>query len=230
MQRVLCVIPARGGSKGVPGKNIRPLAGRPLLEWTVERALNSGVPMRVVVSTDSVDIADVARRAGAEVPFLRPSAISHDTSATEEAVVHALDMLRNEGFDAELVLLLQVTSPIRREDTIRRAFELREREDADTVVGVVRQPIFMWRRSKEGGVPLYDVEHRPMRQDTPEDARQYYENGSLYLTRTAIYRRFANRIGGRVALLELSSPEAIDIDDERDFIRAEQAMEEMLEK
>ena len=79
-------------------------------------------------------------------------------------------------------------------------------------------------------MPLYDVEHRPMRQDTPEDARQYYENGSLYLTRTAIYRRFANRIGGRVALLELSSPEAIDIDDERDFIRAEQAMEEMLEK
>jgi N-acylneuraminate cytidylyltransferase len=134
---ILCVIPVRGGSKGVPGKNLRPVAGRPLVTWSITHAIGSTTPMRVIVSTDSEDIATVARAAGAEVPFLRPAELATDTAATEPTILHAIKWVRDEGWEPDLVILLQATSPIRRTDSIDRAIDQLLAEDADSLVGVV---------------------------------------------------------------------------------------------
>ena len=115
---VLAVITARGGSKGVPGKNLRPLAGKPLLSWTVEAALCAKCVTRTIVSTDAPEIADVAVKAGAEAPFLRPAELASDTASSADVVVHALEQC--PGYD--YVLLLQPTSPLRTADDIDAAF------------------------------------------------------------------------------------------------------------
>ena len=111
MNHVLGLVPARGGSKGVPGKNIRPLAGRTLLEYTSSAALESGVIDRLVLSTDSPEIVDVGRRARLEVPFLRPAALAADDSPMLPVVRHALDALSADGWTADIIVILQPTSP-----------------------------------------------------------------------------------------------------------------------
>ena len=116
-------MPARGGSKGVPGKNTRLLAGRPLLEYTARAALASGVLHRVVLSTDSVEIADCGRRAGLEVPFMRPPALAGDDTPMLPVVEHALDELRRQGWEPATVVLLQPTSPLRTPEHIRAISE-----------------------------------------------------------------------------------------------------------
>ena len=120
---ILAIIPARGGSKGIPRKNLQPLAGKPLLAYTIEHARATPAVTRVVVSTDDVEIASVAQQYGAEVIW-RPAEISGDTATSEAALLHALDHLRdNEGYEPDLVVFLQATSPLRRSDDIQRAVE-----------------------------------------------------------------------------------------------------------
>ena len=122
--RILCVVPARGGSKGVPGKNLREVAGKPLLVWTVEQARAARPALDVVVSTDDEQIAEVARAAGAAVPFLRPPELARDTTPTEPVVRHALEAARAAGAAPDAVMLLQATSPVRLPGTIDRAVRL----------------------------------------------------------------------------------------------------------
>src|SRR4051812_41980936 len=137
MGLVLGLVPARGGSKGVPGKNIRPLAGRPLLEYTARVAQASGVIDRLVLSTDSSDIGDVGRRAGLEVPFLRPAALAADDTPMLPVVRHALDALAERGWTPEILVILQPTSPLRRAEHIRDAVTMLREREADSVVSVV---------------------------------------------------------------------------------------------
>ena len=120
---VLAVIPARGGSKGIPRKNLREVAGKPLIVWTIEQALAARPTMDVVVSTDDAEIAEVARAAGARVPFLRPAELAQDTTATEPVVLHALAQARAEGSHPQAVMLLQATSPVRLPGTLTRALD-----------------------------------------------------------------------------------------------------------
>jgi len=217
---ILCVIPARGGSKGVPRKNLRPVAGRPLIEWTIGQALASRHDLDVVVSTDDDEIADVARRAGAQVPFRRPAHLAADTTATEPVVRHAIDEMSARGRRPDAVLLLQATSPIRLPGTIDRAVDEFLASDADSMVGVVPQAPFLW---WAGDPPRadYDVEHRPRRQDLTADTLRYRETGSLYLTRTGVYETRDNRLGGRVVLFVMDEVEGIDIDSEVDLTVAD---------
>ena len=218
--KYLCLIPARGGSKGVPGKNLRLLGGKPLIAWTIEQALSTVTEMRVVVSTDSTDIAEVAREVGADVPFLRPANLADDTSTTESAVLHAIGALARDGFHPDAVILLQATSPIRHRDTISRAIQHFESTDSDSLIGVVRQAPFLW---KVGTVPQasYDIAHRPRRQDLTNTTSFFRETGSLYITKTEIYLQQKNRIGGSVSLFEMDEEEGIDIDTALDFHLAE---------
>jgi CMP-N-acetylneuraminic acid synthetase len=134
---VIGVITARGGSKSIPGKNIAPLAGKPLIAWTIETALQSPVLDRLIVSTDDEDIASVARQWGAEVPFLRPSELAQDQTAHLPVMVHAVEFLEKDmGSRPQYVLLLQPTSPFRTVDDIHNAIELAYEKDADSVISI----------------------------------------------------------------------------------------------
>ncbi len=217
---ILCVIPVRGGSKGVPGKNLRPVAGKPLVSWSIAHAVGSTTPMRVIVSTDSEEIAMVAREAGAEVPFLRPAELATDTAPTEPTVIHAIEWVRNEGWEPDLVVLLQATSPIRSEHSIDRAIAQLRAEDADSLVGVVPSSPFLW-HSGQPPVADYPVDARPRRQDMTEAMIPLRETGSLYVTRTRIYDEQSNRLGGTVSLFVMDEREGLDIDTHVDLVIAD---------
>ena len=121
MSRVLALVPARGGSKGIPDKNIRPLAGRTLLEYAARVSEESGVVDRIILSTDSERIAEEGRRVGLEVPFLRPSELAQDDTPMLPVIEHAVDFVAREGWDPEIIVLLQPTSPLRTPAHIRTA-------------------------------------------------------------------------------------------------------------
>lgn len=219
-ERILCVVPARGGSKGVPRKNLRTVAGRPLIWWTIQQALACRPAMDVVVSTEDEEIAGVARDAGAEVPFLRPHELAQDTTATEPVVRHTMQQMESLGRRPDAVMLLQATSPIRLPGTLDRAVAEFVASGADSMVGVVPQAPFLWWAGDppRADYPVYD---RPRRQDLTLETFRYRETGSLYLTRTEIYEQHDNRLGGHVALFVMDEIEGIDIDSEVDLTIAD---------
>lgn len=225
MTRTLCLIPARGGSKGIPRKNLRLVGGKPLIVWTVEQALAviSTGPLDVVVSTDDDEIAKVASDAGAEVPFLRPPELAQDTTPTEPVVVHAIEQLTALGRRPDVVMLLQPTSPLRHSGTLSRALEEFEASGLDSSVGVVPQAPFLW---WAGDPPTadYDVAQRPRRQDLTPETLRYRETGSVYLTRTEVYLEQGNRLAGRIGLFVMDEVEGVDIDTATDLAFAEQQL------
>lgn len=220
---ILCVIPVRGGSKGVPRKNARMLAGKPLVVWTIEQALAAHPRMEVLVSTDDEELAQIARNAGAEVPFLRPAELAQDETATEPVVVHAIKHQIGKGTFPKAVMLLQATSPVRLPGTLDRAIEQFESSGVDSLVGVVPQTPFLWRAGTENAspTPSYVVESRPRRQDLSASDYFYRETGSLYLSSTDLYLEKNNRIGGKVGLFVMDDVEGNDIDHEHDFVATE---------
>lgn len=208
----LAVIPARGGSKGIPRKNLIDVAGKPLIVWTIEQAL--AVPgLRVTVSTEDAEIAEVSTAAGAEI-IRRPAELAQDETPTEPVVLHAIDTFAAQsGADPDAVMLLQATSPLRRPGTLQRALTQFEADGVDSLVGVVPCPPFLWSRSDDGAaVAHWDWERRLRRQDMPPGHLRYRETGSVYVTRTSIYRETANRLGGRMGLFVMAEEEGVDID------------------
>jgi len=219
----LCVIPARGGSKGVPRKNLRLVAGKPLIVWTIEQALAVRAPLVVVVSTDDEEIAAVAREAGARVPFLRPAELAQDTTATEPVVRHAIAEVTREGVAPDVVMLLQATSPVRLPGTLDRALAEFDATGVDSLVGVVPEPPFLW---WAGDPPRadYDIDNRPRRQDLTPDWLRFRETGSLYVTDRRVYDEHDNRLGGRIGLFVMDEVEGVDVDTELDLALAEQQL------
>ena len=139
MTNVLGLITARGGSKGIPRKNLQPLAGKPLIAWTIEAAKGSAEIERIVVSTDDHEIAEISRSWGAEVPFMRPPELAQDKSSHISAVLHTLEWMEsNEGSQPDYVLLLQPTSPLRTTEDINSAVGLAKQKHANSVVSVVQ--------------------------------------------------------------------------------------------
>ncbi|MGN8026982.1 acylneuraminate cytidylyltransferase family protein [Microbacterium sp. 22242] len=225
---ILCVIPVRGGSKGIPGKNARLVAGRPLVEWSIAQALAAGLD--VLVSTDDAGLAEIARAAGADVPFLRPAELAQDTTPTEPVILHAIRHRAAEGRRPDAVMLLQATSPVRLPGTIDRAVREFADTGVDSLVGVVPQTPFLWRLPETDGGdvrPQYDPAARPRRQDLHREDFFYRETGSLYLTRTEVYEQQDNRIGGRVGLFVMDEAEGVDIDTLVDLRIAESVLEDL---
>ncbi len=212
---IISIIPARGGSRGVPRKNVRRLAGRPLIAHTVASSLRAGQVNRTFVSTDDDEIAGVARRYGAEV-IRRPAALATDTAGSEDALVHALTFLEEtEGYRPGLVVFLQATSPLRRSDDIDNAIATLRDRGADSLFSACPSHGFYWqRRDRRLCSANYDYRNRPRRQDCPPE---YIENGSIYVTRAEILKREHNRLGGRIAVYEMGQLESFQIDTEADF-------------
>jgi CMP-N,N'-diacetyllegionaminic acid synthase len=225
----LAIIPARGGSKGVPGKNIRPIAGLPLIAWSIRQAKDVAAIRHVVVSTDSEEIAAVAREHGAEVPFLRPAHLAEDTTATEPVMRHALDWYTQNGADVSTVILLQPTSPLRLPGSLAGALAQFESEAADSLLGVCENHHFFWRNPAAPDA-LYDFRNRPRRQDIAADARWYRENGSIYVTGAEAFRASNNRLCGRIAMHTMKEEEGWEIDSLADFLVVEALMREFLQK
>lgn len=221
---VLTLIPARGGSKGLPGKNIRPFLGKPLISHSIDAARESGLAGRIVVSTDDPEIAAVALSCGAEVPFLRPSEIAGDASPVLAAALHALDWWTTQyGGDPRWLLLLQPTSPLRTAADILQAFEQLQSADADAVVSVTEaksHPHWVKTLDDRGFLkPFVQGQSSPARrQDLPP---AYALNGMLYLVRVAALREEGAFCPRRSLPLPVPASRAIDIDSEHDFLIAE---------
>lgn len=212
------IIPARGGSKGIPRKNLKLLEGKPLIVWSIEQVLATR-GLTPYVSTEDEEIADVARGAGAQV-IERPAELAGDATASEPVIEHAIEVITAEAARPDQVMFLQATSPLRLPGTLARCLDEFAVTGADSMVGVVPAEIFMWRRVPRVEA-LYPVDTRPRRQDLRPEQLRYRETGSLYLTRTEIYERHHNRLGGAIELFVMDPLEGIDIDAEHDFMLAE---------
>ncbi len=214
---VLGIIPARGGSKSIPNKNIVLLAGKPLISWTIQFAIQAQLLSRLVVSTDDAQIADIAQQAGAEI-IERPAELATDNAHTEPALLHALDYLEEkEGYVPDAVALLQCTSPMRGSEIIDAGIRKLAETGCDAVLTV--QPIQHWDKMGTIGPgdvwqPEYEYAGRKFTQEVVD---KYSENGALFVTRTAALRRYENRMGGDVRVIIMDPVQSIDIDSPADL-------------
>ncbi|QDV08652.1 CMP-N,N'-diacetyllegionaminic acid synthase [Planctomycetes bacterium Poly30] len=218
-RRVLGLIPARGGSKGLPHKNVLPLGGKPLLAWTVEAALACPAIDRVILSSDDEAIAAVAREYGCEVPFVRPANLATDTAGAIDVALHALDEV--PGFD--VLVLLQPTSPLRTAEDLARAAEVLDRSGAPSCVSVrpaMENPAWMFRLGGASElVPFVDPSQRPARRQDLDQA--YVLNGALYYATTEQLRSARSFVTERTVAYVMPSDRSIDIDTAADLARAE---------
>lgn len=207
----VAVIPARGGSKGLKEKNIYPVAGKPLLAWTILQASASTSVEKVFVTTDDKAIADVANAYGAEV-IVRPSELAGDKASSESAIMHALSVIEREyNMPLEMIVFLQATSPLRKPDDIDRAVALFCQEGADSLISVTRaDDLTLWEsRAGKWESVNFDYRNRGMRQDRPT---QFIENGSIYLFKPEILAAFGNRIGKKLSVYEMEFWQTWEID------------------
>lgn len=224
--RALGLIPARGGSKGLPGKNIRPLVGRSLIERAFESALASGVLDRIVISTDEESIASEARRIGLEVPFMRPAEFARDESPMLDVALHALRALSSGGYLPDMLVLLQPTSPLRTAEHIRRAVALVEGNDSVcTVVPVPKDlcPHYLMKIEDDGFLAYFmpDGPRFTRRQDVPQ---AYRRDGTLFVTRASVIREQRSFYGARCVPYVLSPGESMNIDTPDDWAEAERRL------
>ncbi len=215
---VLAIIPARGGSKGIPRKNIIGLAGKPLIVHTIDAAKKSGIFDKIVVSTDSKEIEKISKRYGVQV-IMRPGRLAKDTSPTEPVMLHALEWLRRtQGYRPGVIALLQPTSPLRNGFDISRAYEKFIKSGADSLLSVTPNRSFLWEEKRGALRPInYNYLRRPIRQ---EMKRQFRENGAIYLTKYKTFIRFKNRLGGMVSSYVMDEERSIDIDGYIDLLTA----------
>lgn len=219
----LAIIPARSGSKGLKDKNIRPLAGKPLMAYSIEAAIESGLFDRVFVSTDSEEYQRIAIACGATVPFLRPDELSGDTASSWDVVKQALEILEKQGEVYEEIALLQPTSPLRTKQDILDAHEVMVKNDALAVIGVCpmdHSPLWSNTLPEDGSMQGFirqDVLKMP-RQALP----QYYRiNGAMYFIKKECLNQIENLYENRCFAYRMPLERSVDIDTKTDFFLAE---------
>jgi CMP-N,N'-diacetyllegionaminic acid synthase len=222
---VLGLIPARGGSKGVPRKNIRLLCGKPLLQYTAESALAARHLARVILSSDDEEVAKVGERCGLQVPFLRPAHLAQDDTPMLPVIQHALNWFasRDERFAA--VCLLQPTNPLRRSEDIDGCIEMLQLEAADAVVTILPvpdeyNPHWVYFPQEDGSLQISTGESEPIpcRQSLPT---AYHREGSVYVTRSEVVTSGKSLYGNRVLGYLLDSNRSVNIDSLEDWQKAE---------
>jgi CMP-N,N'-diacetyllegionaminic acid synthase len=219
---IVCIIPARGGSKGLPGKNIKKLAGKPLIAYTIEHAQSSRYIDRVIVSTDDAAIAQVARESGAEVPFIRPDYLAGDAVGTIDVLLHAIDWVEKEGYSFDVLVQLLVTTPLRVSGDIDACIELLYKENGDNVFSVAeahRNPYFnMVEISSEGKVKLVKEGNFMSRQEAPP---VYDMNASIYVWHKEVLKQQKGLFLSNTRIYKMPRERSVDIDDALDFRIAE---------
>lgn len=215
----VAIIPARGGSKGIVKKNITDFLGNPLITYTIKQAINSEEIDDVYVSTDAEDIAMISREAGAQV-IERPDRLAGDKADTESALVHALQEIRDRGSNPETIVLLQCTSPLRREGDIDGAINLVSEEGFDSALSACKDHKFYWSFCGEKAEPInYNPQTRKRRQEL--ESERYQENGSIYVFRADILEEKGCRLGGEIGVYEMPKIMSDEIDTPEDLQRVE---------
>jgi len=222
MKKVLAFIPARGGSKGILGKNIVEVGGKPLIAWTIEAALKSAVCDRVIVSTDDSEIAAVAKKYGAEIPWLRPSKLAQDDSAIIDCMIYELDRLKSDqDYVPDFIMLLQATSPLRTFKDIKNAVHLQSEKSASSVLSVCEaptHPYLMKKVDQESNlssfmtVPM--LETKLYRQNLPT---VYVLNGAIYLLEVDMLLKERSLYGDRATAYIMPVHQSHDIDTHLDL-------------
>ena len=221
--KILALIPARRGSKRVPGKNIRLLGGKPLINWTINAANNIPEISDILVSTDDPLIEEVSKKAGAYIPWLRPKILATDTAKSVDVAIHALDLYESVHGLVDGLLLLQPTSPFRTKETIKESIRLFIENSGRTVISVSTcdsSPMWMFKINEKKLIPLINKCGLDMRSQDLEPT--YFINGSIYLITPNLLRANKSFFDPKAAPLIISSKvEAVDIDSEWDFKLAE---------
>lgn len=223
--RILAIIPARGGSKGVPGKNIKLLGGKPLLAYTSEIALQSKYLTEIMVSTDDEKIIEVAHNLNLKVPFIRPFELAQDYTPTIDVVIHALKWYENKNVFFDAVCLLQVTSPFRTIEFLEKAIEKFIGSGCDSLVSVQKvpheyNPHWTFEVNTDGNLKIATGENEIItrRQELPE---AYHRDGSIYITKTEVLLYQKSLYGKTISYIESPQDFYVNIDTMNDWEKAE---------
>ena len=218
---MIAIIPARGGSKGLPRKNVRPLHGKPLIAYTVEEALKARNIDRVIISTDDEEIAKIAVEFGAELPFMRPAELASDTAMAVDNYIYTIDRLEKEGGKSiDAFVVLQPTSPLRIASDIDGAIELFQKKDADSVISYTKEahPV-SWHKYLDEEGRFVDIMEASIN-NRQNNRVSYYPNGAVYVFRTSIIRERKYYTKESYAYI-MPRTRSVDIDFIEDFEYAE---------
>lgn len=222
-KRILALIPARGGSKGMPGKNLKRLFGKPLISWTIEESKKSRYIDKIVVSTDYEAIANVAIKYGVEVPFKRPRKLAGDDARMMDVVSHCIRFFQNAGDNYDIIILLQPTSPLRSADDIDKAIEFFIEKGAGAVVGVVEceySPLLA--NTLPRGLSMNNFLTGNIGNKNRQDLKTYYRiNGAVYLADIGFIMDKRNWYGPKTFAYIMERENSVDIDSLFDFTLAE---------
>ncbi len=218
---MLAMIPARGGSKGVPGKNIKEIEGKPLIAYTIEAALKAKSIDRVIVTTDSEEIAEVARKYGAEVPFMRPAYLAEDTSKAQDVYIHASEFMRdNEGMDVSKFMVLLPTAPFRTENHIDEAVKLFKDSKAETLISVTEvetPPSWMVNKDEKGFIENCGFDADSASGNRQGNLTHYVPNGAIYILDYELLKAEKTYYCDKTIRYEMSRDDSIDIDTMEDY-------------
>jgi len=224
-KKIIAIIPARGGSKSIPQKNIINFCGKPLVVWSILQAKESKKINAIYVSTDNKEIASVSKQYGAEIIW-RPKEISGDLSPSEEALKHAINKIskENPGSKINYVVFLQATSPLRKSKDIDNAIKKIISENADSLFsGAKLGDFYIWEKTGKKLKSLnYDYKKRKRKQDF---GKQFVENGSIYIFKPEILFKYNNRLGGKVVISEMEFWKSFEIDNLDDLKLCEELFE-----
>jgi len=226
-KKILAIIPARGGSKGLPGKNIKPLLGKPLIGWTIEQAKASKYITEIFISTDCREIADVAETFGVSVPELRPAELAHDTATSASFVIYTIEKLRKEGKVFDYIILLEPTSPLREVKDIDKSIEiLLSMPEAESIVGVCKvescHPEFLAEVDNNFLKPYKETANVVRRQDLNQ---LYYFEGTIYISKIETYLDKKTFYHDKTLPYIVPKWKAFEVDDSDDWFIIESILE-----
>ena len=213
-RNIIVIIPARGGSKGLPNKNIINFIGKPLLVHSIDYAKTSNLISNIYVSTDDEKISEVSVENGAKV-INRPKAISGDSATTESAIFHLLEEL---SYKPDIIILLQPTSPLRPKNSIDKAINKFIKNKYDSLLSLSPSHRFFWKTNHNQAIPEYDFLNRPRRQDLKKSNQKFIENGSLYIFTYESFKKTQNRLGGKIGYITFNEEFSYEIDSYADLL------------
>ncbi len=227
MTNVVAIILARGGSKGIPRKNIIDFCGKPLIVWTIEQLQHTKGINSIWVSSDSKEILTVGQASGAEI-IRRPAEISRDSATSESGWLHALEIIESKVGMVDIVLAPQVTSPLRESRDMERGLSDFQEQKCDSMFSCsVAEDLFFWEKMSDGALRSvnYNYRNRSLRQNMP---KQYIENGSFYLFKPEVLKQYNNRLGGKIGMTKMKFWKMFEIDSLEDLKMCEALMETFL--